>query len=164
MMPEDEGIPPPKDRGIRPVPEEPIPLSEVLERLRASRLPSALDRLDRWRDAGLLGPTVPSGQGNLRLVAPIDVARLDVIAALHHEFDKQKIPDEELAFWLAVAGDRSTPTALVMEAIERCTQRYVGSMMAMLGKRVGGRWPEGAGSHDTRQHVLLHWLFPKAYV
>lgn len=139
-MPAGKPPQPPENRGNQPVPLSPIPLAEMLERLAAAGLEDASDRMYRWRKAGMLGQTLPSGDGNARLVAPLDAARLQVIAWLHTEFETSKIPDEELAFWLAAAGDRDMPTGLVMDGVVRGTGRYMRNFMGLLGKRVGGRW------------------------
>lgn len=157
MMPKDRPEQPPENRGIEATSMEPTPLPEMLDRLKAAGLPDAQDRLFRWRKAGLIGKTIPSGDGNARRIAPLDGARLYVIARLHVEFERQKIPDDELAFWLAAAGGRG----LVMDGIVRGTSRYLRGMMGLLGKRVGGRWFLDEPNRDTVTRVsgsLTHTL------
>lgn len=140
MISEGDPLLPPKNRGVPEWALHPISLSEARERIAQGGFPAAADRIDRWRSAGLLGPTISSGQGNTRLLASIDATRLYRIALLHRDFNVEKIPNDEVAFWLTALGETGMPSGLITEAIVRCTRRYMNTLLRALGRRVGSRW------------------------
>lgn len=140
IMPDPAYEKPPNYRGIRlEDAQRNMPLQRVLDDLKFRGFPSSDDRLLRWRDAGLIGDSLPSGTGNERLIAAVDVQRLNVIADIHQRFGRERMSNADLGFWLA-AAEFEVPSYLIAGSIEDATCGFTGLLVRVVGRRLPSSW------------------------